>query len=93
MGCDIHLMVEVRDKKLDQWKEYDIADELLKNIGRNYNLFSILANVRNGVGFANSDTGNAFIPIDNPRGVPNDASEKYIAYVENWGLMDIAIRF
>ncbi|EGC8556139.1 hypothetical protein [Listeria monocytogenes] len=86
MGCDIHLMVEVRDKKLDQWKEYDIADELLKNIGRNYNLFSILANVRNGVGFANSDTGNAFIPIDNPRGVPNDASEKYIAYVENWGL-------
>ncbi|EOW1564829.1 hypothetical protein ACN1NX_000895 [Listeria monocytogenes] len=50
MGCDIHLMVEVRDKKLDQWKEYDIADELLKNIGRNYNLFSILANVRNGVG-------------------------------------------
>ncbi|ECZ7680831.1 hypothetical protein QJB58_000919 [Listeria monocytogenes] len=50
MGCDIHLMVEVRDKKLNQWKEYDIADELLKNIGRNYNLFSILANVRNGVG-------------------------------------------
>ncbi|EAC9077711.1 hypothetical protein KV69_04035 [Listeria monocytogenes] len=53
MGCDIHLMVEVRDKKLNQWKEYDIADELLKNIGRNYNLFSILANVRNGVGKKN----------------------------------------
>lgn len=86
MGCDIYLMVEVRDKRIDQWKEYDIADELLKFIGRNYNLFSILAGVRNGKGFANADTGDAFIPIDTPRGVPKNASENYIAYVEYWGL-------
>lgn len=43
-------------------------------IGRNYDLFAILANVRNGSGFAGCDTGDGFRPIMMPRGVPRDAS-------------------
>ncbi|EAF5380719.1 hypothetical protein C2890_14200 [Listeria monocytogenes] len=85
MGCDIHLMVEVKDRKTNQWTEYDVADGAIKFIGRNYNLFGILANVRNGFGFAHIDTGDAFIPISNPRGVPKDASKSYLSFVEDWG--------
>ncbi|EGB9983127.1 hypothetical protein ABFW39_002842 [Listeria monocytogenes] len=85
MGCDIHLMVEVKDRKTNQWTEYDVADGAIKFIGRNYNLFGILANVRNGFGFAQIDTGDAFIPISNPRGVPKDASKSYLSFVEDWG--------
>lgn len=45
--------------------------------GRNYSLFSILANVRNGYGFAGVDTGDGFKPICKPKGVPKDASDFY----------------
>lgn len=44
------------------------------DVGRSYNLFSILADVRNGQGFAGVDTGDGFVPISPPRGVPNDIS-------------------
>lgn len=53
--------------------------------GRNYDLFAILANVRNGSGFAGVDTGDGFIPIAMPRGVPEDACPEYKAEVEQWG--------
>lgn len=43
-------------------------------IGRNYDLFAILANVRNGVGFAGVRTGGGFTPIAMPRGIPQDVS-------------------
>jgi len=43
--------------------------------GRNYVLFGVLADVRNGVGFAGIDTGNAVTPISLPRGFPDDMSE------------------
>ncbi len=39
---------------------------------RNYGLFSILADVRNGSGFAGCDTGDWVAPIDEPRGLPDD---------------------
>ena len=42
--------------------------------GRSYNLFSILANVRNGEGFAGCDTGDGFVPIAMPRGLPEDVN-------------------
>lgn len=42
---------------------------------RNYNTFAILADVRNGHGFAGCDTGNGFNPIAMPRGIPGDVSE------------------
>jgi len=52
--------------------------------GRNYDLFAILADVRNGRGFAGAKTGEGFIPISNPRGVPDDASAVYKNWVEEW---------
>lgn len=51
---------------------------------RNYDLFAILANVRNGSGFAGVDTGDGFKPIDLPRGVPKDASSFYKKLVKKW---------
>lgn len=42
--------------------------------GRNYNLFAILADVRNGHGFAGVKTGKGFNPIAEPRGLPEDIS-------------------
>lgn len=41
---------------------------------RNYDTFAILANVRNGRGFAGCDTGDGFEPISEPRGLPEDMS-------------------
>jgi hypothetical protein len=41
---------------------------------RNYDVFAILANVRNGYGFAGVDTGDGFVPISEPRGLPEDLS-------------------
>lgn len=43
---------------------------------RNYNTFAILANVRNGRGFAGCDTGDGFEPISEPRGLPEDMSSE-----------------
>jgi hypothetical protein len=41
--------------------------------GRNYDLFAMFADVRNGRGFAGVDTGDGFLPIAFPRGIPDDA--------------------
>lgn len=43
---------------------------------RNYDAFAILADVRNGRGFAGSVTGEGFEPIALPRGIPEDLSEE-----------------
>lgn len=43
--------------------------------GRNYDLFSILADVRNG---------NGVDPIDYPRGIPEDASSGYLFVCNQW---------
>jgi hypothetical protein len=57
--------------------------------GRNYDLFAMLANVRNGYGFAGCDTGDGFVPIlgrENPqRGLPQDASDFVKARAYEWG--------
>lgn len=52
---------------------------------RNYDVFAILADVRNGRGFAGSDTGDGFNPIADPKGVPEDASDYYKKVVDEWG--------
>lgn len=83
MGCDIHFYVEKKVK--DKWKSadtfekkdgdwYDQRDEFYGD--RNYNLFAILADVRNGHGFAGSKTGEGFRPISQPRGLPDDISKE-----------------
>jgi hypothetical protein len=54
------------------------------DIGRNYNLFSILANVRNGFGFAGVPTGEGFKPIALPRGLPTDVSKEILSMSDYW---------
>lgn len=102
MGCDIHFYVDVQqedgswksaDKLFDQgegylttyepgpgWKSHAFYD------GRNYDLFAILADVRNGRGFAGVKTGQGFNPIFEPRGVPDDCCPEYSKIVESWGV-------
>jgi hypothetical protein len=55
-------------------------------IGRNYNLFAILANVRNGRGFAGILTGSGFKPISPPRGLPGNVTPGVKAESDSWGV-------
>lgn len=61
-------------------------DELIVNPTgrRHYDWFSILANVRNGYGFAGVITGQEFAVIAKPRGVPLDASADWQDQVQQW---------
>lgn len=94
MGCDIHLFVEVRkDGKwtsADKWSnEYgDRVSVAYKDrfySGRNYDLFGILADVRNGHGFAGVDTGDGFVPICEPKGLPSDVTKEVSDESASWG--------
>lgn len=98
MGTDIHLCVEVREdgrwKSVDQWFEEDGFLEQFQwganferlagpfYYDRNYHLFAILANVRNGYG---AKIGDPVKPIEMPRGIPDDASPEVQRFVEEWG--------
>jgi len=53
--------------------------------GRNYGLFSILANVRNGYGFAGVDTGDGYVPICDPRGLPDDVCSEVNTASDEYG--------
>lgn len=81
MGCDIHLFVEVRDGADKPWRLQTVKwlsendGKVEEEVGyhqRNYDVFAMLANVRNGSGFAGCDTGDGFVPISEPRGWPDD---------------------
>ena len=86
MGCDIHMYAEIRkenkwekvgrifenpwyseDREESEWNT-PLTDEPYD--GRNYDLFAILADVRNGRGFAGCVTGDRFNPIAEPKGLP-----------------------
>lgn len=54
--------------------------QIKPNSSRNYDWFSILANVRNGSGFAGIKTGNGFDVIAEPRGLPDDISDKGLRF-------------
>lgn len=92
MGCDIHFYVEAKGENgkwvsKDKWEKEDNHVSNYPNAyynGRNYNMFAILANVRNGSGFAGVDTGDGFKPIADPRGVPDDASPEYKLVSKQW---------
>lgn len=101
MGCDIHLYVERRENgrwvSADIWTpnkyakyegEPPVAVEYENRVytGRNYDLFGILANVRNGRGFAGIKTGEGFNPISPPRGLPEDVSPEVKAESDRWGV-------
>ena len=96
MGCDIHLYVEKYNEAKKVWEFIEPPsgwDKFAEENGytpnwyqgRNYNLFAILADVRNGVGFAGVDTGDSLETIAPPKGTPKDASEDYKAIFEDWG--------
>ncbi len=81
MGCDIHIIVE-RQCQDTSWErvwahDYKTPDaegtpDNFRN--RNYDLFGILANVRNGYGFAGAPTGSGWPSIAPDRGIPSDST-------------------
>lgn len=96
MGCDIHLYVEKLGpngwESADNFKpdpdepgrmSVDYEDRI--DTGRNYGLFAILADVRNGRGFAGVRTGDGYEPISPPRGLPDDTCALVRAEHEAWG--------
>jgi len=68
MGTDIHGVFQRKDKQTSKW--YDIASNYKQD--RHYQLFAVLAGVRNGFGFAGFPTGESVAIISEPRGFPKD---------------------
>lgn len=52
--------------------------------GRNYDLFAILADVRNGYAFAGIKTGEGFNPIASPKGLPEDVTKYVLSKSDYW---------
>src|SRR5262245_50799778 len=86
MGCDIHCWAEVREggacRKVGriwatpwEWEEDGLTDEPYWM--RNYDLFAMLAGVRN--------YDDAIIPLSLPRGLPADASSEVQAISDEYG--------
>ena len=93
MGCDIHMYCEIK-KEIDGTEKWYCADKFYLNeyygedeyepqyyvdsiySGRNYSLFGVLADVRNY-------DGN--VPMDEPRGLPDDVSETIKEASDRWG--------
>lgn len=72
---------------VDSYEEYEKVAPSWEHplqIHRNYNLFAILADVRNGVGFAGMKTGEGFNIICEPRGAPDDISAETAWDLHNW---------
>jgi hypothetical protein len=97
MGCDIHLYVEVKTpegwRSADKWTtntedydephtDVDYDDRFYRD--RNYDLFAILAGVRDERGFAGCDTGAGFNPIAPERGLPSDVSPNVQKASDQW---------
>jgi len=71
MGTDIHTIFQKKDG--DKW--VDIDNPYTED--RHYLLFSWLADVRNGYGFAGVSTYIPITPISMPRGLPSDFEDEY----------------
>lgn len=52
---------------------------------RNYDLFAILAGVRNGEGFAGCRIGERFKPIADLKGYPDDISKNDVLFGDKYG--------
>jgi len=99
MGCDIHIWAETKidgkwllstkaagfnnrrhefnhcaQDEEEKWRNMIV--DASPYAGRNYYLFAMLANVRN--------YHNEVVPISEPRGVPDDASDIYLKIVKFW---------
>lgn len=53
---------------------------------RNYNLFAVLADVRNGRGTAGCEIGSYITPIAMPKGLPDDVSSEIKKFSNYWGV-------
>lgn len=86
MGCDIHIEAEMLHPGTGKWEALDIPKSAMDDfdlenfeehpewidwVGRNYCLFAMFANVRNGTS-RYSDPGDGFKPIAMPRGLPDN---------------------
>lgn len=90
MGTDIHAAIEYWDGYRwtallwpNKWAGEDFGDPEPEpamtaqlDFDRNYNAFAILANVRNGRGFAGVITGEGFNPLSDHRGLPDDITKE-----------------
>ncbi|WP_149023384.1 hypothetical protein [Listeria aquatica] len=87
MGADIHLFVEKKNQD-NEWKAVLYEDGSYDGLYdvRNYSVFAILADVRNGYGFAGGDIGDAFNPVSFPKGIPYNASEEFLKVRETWDI-------
>lgn len=70
------------DYTRSDWQENEFDEH--PDTGRSYDWFAILADVRNGRGFAGIKTGDGFDVIVEPRGVPEDATPEWNEEVEQW---------
>ena len=90
MGCDIHHVVEKRNAETGKWEAvwptgphknggyyFPEAEAGGHRIWRNYDIFAVLADVRNRGGI---------VPISEPRGVPHDASDVARDMIDYQGL-------
>lgn len=90
MGTDIHCFVEKRNKKgvWEQITGFETSwgtDAVSPLEDRNYDMFAVLADVRNGVGFAGVPTGEPVEPISEPRGLPYDISDEVFKELDHEG--------
>ena len=93
MGTDIHMIAEVRkngiwhtilDDIFILWKDTKREEKTcVPYYYRNYNLFAILAGVRNGTGFGGCRIGEKFNPISEPKGYPEDMCEDSEDFLSN----------
>lgn len=67
MGTDIHGRLQAKSYNSNDWIDCGEIEN-----DRNYCVFSMLADVRNGLGFAGAKTYEPLIPISKPRGFPGD---------------------
>ena len=86
MGTDIHMGMEKRGPDgvwhycgamrenpwYGKWRDEPRLRPVTDFFGRCYDLFAILADVRNGRGFAGVKTGDGFNVIAEPKGLPGD---------------------
>lgn len=87
MGCDIHVLLEKQDSKnnwrnVDYWQYNYYEDEPKFDLiefywHRNYELFTVLANVRNYDDIVNY--------ISEPKGIPDNCSKETQDYIDRWG--------
>ena len=81
-------------KRLEEDPEYQVPDfwqdslhnefDIKPETGRNYDKFAILANVRNGRGFAGVKTGRGFAFMSDSRGFPEGVDSDYLEEYGDW---------